>query len=72
MTKMRLLAGLMLVCLSWGCAQNITSQTGPEEMESFAPRTTQYSYLEAKAKLVLEEDSGKITRGTLQLRAKKR
>ena len=71
MTKMRLLAGLMLVCLSWGCAQKITSQTGPEEMESFAPRTTQYSYLEAKAKLVLEEDSGKITRGTLQLRAKK-
>jgi len=71
MTKMRLLAGLMLVLLNWGCAQKITSQTGPEEMESFAPRTTQYSYLEAKAKLVLEEDSGKITRGTLQLRAKK-
>lgn len=71
MIKVRLLIGLMLVFLSWGCAQKITSQIASEEMESFAPRPTEYSYLEAKAKLVLEEDSGKITRGTLQLRAKK-
>ncbi len=71
MTKQRILVGWILVILSWGCAQKITSQTGAEEMESFAPRTTQYRYLQAKAKLVLEEDSGKITRGTLQLRAKK-
>ena len=71
MIKMRLVAGLMLVFLSWGCAQKVTTQIGGEEMESFAPRTTQYDYLQAKAKLVLEEDSGKITRGTLQLRAKK-
>ncbi len=71
MTKLGILVGLILVFLSWGCAQKITTQTGTEEMESFAPHTTQYRYLQAKAKLVLEEDSGKITRGTLQLRAKK-
>jgi hypothetical protein len=71
MIKMRLLAVLMLVMMSWGCAQKISPLTGKEEMESFAPRITEYGYLEAKAKLVLEENSGKITRGTLQLRAKK-
>lgn len=71
MTRMRLFAGMMLVLMSWGCAQKISPPTGPEEMESFAPSTTEYDYLQAKAKLVLEEDSGKITRGTLQLRAKK-
>jgi hypothetical protein len=71
MTKQRILVGMILILLSCGCAQKITLQTGTEEMESFAPRTTQYRYLQAKAKLVLEEDSGKITRGTLQLRSKK-
>ncbi len=71
MIKMRPLAILMLVILSWGCAQKVSPVTGKEEMESFAPRITEYGYLEAKAKLVLEENSGKITRGTLQLRAKK-
>lgn len=71
MIKMRPLAVLMLVILSWGCAQKVSPVTGKEEMESFAPRITEYGYLEAKAKLVLEENSGKITRGTLQLRAKK-
>lgn len=71
MIKMRLLSVLLLVILSWGCAQKISPLTGNEEMESFAPRITAYGFLEAKAKLVLEENSGKITRGTLQLRAKK-
>ncbi len=71
MTKMRLLTGLLFVFLNWGCAQKIISPTGTEEMESFVPSKTEYGYLLAKAKLVLEEDSGKITRGTLQLRAKK-
>jgi len=71
MTKMRLLIGLVLVFLNWGCAQKVTTQIASEEMESFAPNKTEYDYLQAKAKLVLEEDSGKITRGTLQLRAKK-
>jgi hypothetical protein len=71
MTKIGLLAVLLLVCLSWGCSKKISPQTGTVEMESFAPQETEYGYLQAKAKLVLEENSGKITRGTLQLRAKK-
>jgi hypothetical protein len=40
-------------------------------MEEFQPVETQYDYLSAKAKIVIEEESGKITRGTLNLRAKK-
>lgn len=71
MTRAQLLFGLLLVYLNWGCAQKVFSPTKSEEMLSFTPNVTEYRYLQAKAKLVLEEDSGKITRGTLQLRAKK-
>ena len=71
MTNYRILAALMLLALSWGCAKKTTLVEGNQAMESFTPSTTQFGYLQAKAKLVLEEDSGKITRGTLQLRAKK-
>ncbi len=71
MTKIQILATLAVLVLNWSCATKTTLFEGDQAMESFVPSTTQFGYLQAKAKLVLEEDSGKITRGTLQLRAKK-
>lgn len=71
MTKIQILAALVVLVLNWSCAKKITHFEGNQDMESFVPSTTQFGYLQAKAKVVLEEDSGKITRGTLQLRAKK-
>ena len=71
MSKNRLLVGIVLAFLSWGCAQKVVPYSASEEMESLVPSKTNYDYLQAKAKIVLEENSGKITRGNLQVRAKK-
>ncbi|WP_332911297.1 hypothetical protein [Algoriphagus boritolerans] len=54
------------------CAKKSHSLRGDGQMEEFQPVTAEYDYLSAKAKIVIEEESGKITRGTLSLRAKKR
>lgn len=54
-----------------GCAKKVILYEGDGQMEEFQPIEAQYDYLEAKAKIVIEEESGKITRGTLSLRAKK-
>jgi hypothetical protein len=53
------------------CAKKVNLYEGDGQMEEFQPIEAQYDYLEAKAKIVIEEESGKITRGTLSLRAKK-
>ncbi|MDA0314400.1 MAG: DUF4292 domain-containing protein [Bacteroidetes bacterium] len=71
MTNYRIVAAVLLLVLSWGCAKKTALFEGNQVMESFTPSATQFGYLQAKAKLVLEEHSGKITRGTLQLRTKK-
>ena len=69
----KLFAGiLILVAISLtGCAKKVIPYEGDGQMEEFQPVETQYDYLSAKAKIVIEEESGKITRGTLNLRAKK-
>lgn len=54
-----------------GCAKKVILYEGDGQMEEFQPLAAQYDYLNAKAKIVIEEESGKITRGTLSLRAKK-
>lgn len=62
---------LMAILLLWGCAKSSLPVQEKEDMEVFAPLAAQYGYLQGKAKIVLEEDSGKITRGTLHVRALK-
>lgn len=54
-----------------GCAKKVVLYEGDGQMEEFQPVYASYDYLSAKAKIVIEEESGKITRGTLSLRAKK-
>ena len=53
-----------------GCAKKVILYEGDGQMEEFQPVEARYDYLEAKAKIVIEEESGKITRGTLSLHAK--
>ncbi|TDQ16504.1 uncharacterized protein DUF4292 [Algoriphagus boseongensis] len=53
------------------CSKKTILFDGGEEMKEFEPVEAEYEYLSAKAKIVIEEESGKITRGTLSLRAKK-
>lgn len=62
---------LLAVLLCWGCSKRTLTVQETGEMENFAPVVAQYGYLQGKAKIVLEEDSGKITRGTLHVRALK-
>lgn len=69
----RLFAGVLtlLVIGFAGCAKKVVLYEGDGQMEEFQPVQAQYDYLSAKAKIVIEEESGKITRGSLSLRAKK-
>lgn len=63
-----ILAGMLILA---GCAKKTILFEGDGKMEEFTPLAAKYDYLSAKAKIVIEEESGKITRGTLTVRAKK-
>jgi hypothetical protein len=71
MTKQKTWLLFVSVLLCWGCAKSTLPVQETGEMEDFAPIAAQFGYLQGKAKIVLEEDSGKITRGTLHVRALK-
>ncbi len=70
----RLFSGLLLLVaighLS-GCAKKTIVFQSDGKMENFDPVYTTFGFLDAKAKIVIEEESGKTTRGTMNLRAKK-
>lgn len=70
----RLFSGLLLLfALGYlsGCAKKTIVYEGDGRMEDYAPVYSEYGFMDAKAKIVIEEESGKITRGTMSLRAKK-
>lgn len=54
-----------------GCARKPNLYSSDEAMREFSPTYFDFDYLSAKARVVMEEDNGKTTRGTLSLRAKK-
>ncbi|SDZ01243.1 MULTISPECIES: DUF4292 domain-containing protein [Rhodonellum] len=67
-----LLGGLMIFSLFIsGCAKKPILYSSDEIMEEFIPNYFEYKYLSARARIVIEESSGKTTRGTLNIRAKK-
>ncbi|MBN7815456.1 DUF4292 domain-containing protein [Algoriphagus pacificus] len=70
----KLFAGF-LILFAFGfltsCAKKNVAYQSNGKMEDFAPIYNEYDYLSAKAKIVIEEESGKVTRGTMNLRAKK-
>lgn len=65
--------GLVLigVTLLHACSKRVIPFESNERMKEFSPEYADFDYLSARAKVVIEEGSGKITRGTLNLRAKK-
>lgn len=68
----RLFVIMILFAFSlFGCAKKVVLYEGDGQMDEFQPVEASYTFLSAKAKIVIEEESGKITRGTLNLRAKK-
>ena len=70
----KLFAGIVLIIglgLLFSCSKKTIVYQADGKMEDFSPIYTDYNYMSAKAKVVIEEESGKITRGSLNLRAKK-
>ncbi len=62
---------LSLIGLISSCSKKIIPFESDGQMADFSPIYAQYDFLNAKAKVVIEEESGKITRGSLNVRAKK-
>lgn len=70
----RLFSGLLLlVTIGYlsGCAKKTIAYEADGKMSEYIPIYSEFGYLDAKAKIVIEEESGKITRGTMSFRAKK-
>ncbi|WP_339867280.1 DUF4292 domain-containing protein [uncultured Algoriphagus sp.] len=70
----KLFAGFVLFIglgLLFSCSKKTIVYQADGKMEDFSPVYTDYDYMSAKAKVVIEEESGKITRGSMNLRAKK-
>ncbi|SIN66783.1 DUF4292 domain-containing protein [Algoriphagus halophilus] len=53
------------------CAKKNVAYQSNGKMEDFSPIYNDYDFLSAKAKIIIEEASGKITRGSMNVRAKK-
>lgn len=62
---------IFLLLVAASCAKKTTAFSSSSKMEDFNPVAAEYDYLSAKAKIVIEEESGKVTRGTVNFRAKK-
>lgn len=62
---------LLGVAVLASCSKKTISYQTEGRMSDFSPVYTSYDYMSSKARVVIEEESGKITRGTMSLRAKK-
>ncbi len=60
-----------MVLVLASCAKKTNLYSSSTKMEDFEPVIADYDYLTGKAKIVIEEESGKVTRGTVNFRAKK-
>ncbi|RZS96149.1 DUF4292 domain-containing protein [Cecembia calidifontis] len=66
-----LVLGLVFLALVTGCAKKPNLYTSDEIMQEFEPVYLDFDYLSARGRIVIEEASGKTTRGTINFRAKK-
>ncbi|AFL82778.1 hypothetical protein Belba_0107 [Belliella baltica DSM 15883] len=71
MTRILLGSFILLFLLASGCAKKPNLYISDEVMQEFEPAYFNFSYMNARARIVIEEPSGKTTRGTLNLRAKR-
>ncbi|EKB48790.1 DUF4292 domain-containing protein [Cecembia lonarensis] len=71
MTKTFFGALLIFAFVLGGCAKRPNLYTSDEIMQEFDPAYLDFGYLSARGRVVIEEANGKITRGTINLRAKK-
>ncbi|EOZ96733.1 hypothetical protein A33Q_2043 [Indibacter alkaliphilus LW1] len=65
------LAMWVLLIVGIGCAPKPNLYTSDEVMQEFNPVYLEFDNLTARGRIVIEEPSGKTTRGTINIRAKK-
>jgi hypothetical protein len=70
MTRLSSVIFMVLILMSVGCSKKPNLYTSNEIMQEFSPSYFEFNYLSAKGRIVLEEANGKITKGTINLRAK--
>lgn len=70
MTKLSSVIIVVSILMLTGCAKKPNLYSSNEIMQEFSPSYFEFNYLSAKGRIVLEEANGKITKGTLNLRAK--
>jgi hypothetical protein len=71
MSKAKILTYFLGVVMLWSCARKPMSYTSDKTMDEFRPTYLDFNYLTAKGRVTLEEQDGKITKGVLNIRAKK-
>lgn len=71
MSKAKLIAFILGVFIVSSCVRKPLSYSADSVMDEFEPYYLDYNYLTAKGRVTLEEQDGKITKGTLNIRAKK-
>lgn len=62
---------LLFTLLATSCAKKVIPYSSDEIMGDFAPAYFEYEYLSSKSRIAMEEQSGRTTKGTLNIRAKK-
>ena len=71
MSNAKILTFFLGMVMLWSCARKPMSYTTDKSMDEFQPNYLEFNYLSAKGRVTLEEQDGKITKGVLNLRAKK-
>lgn len=71
MTRYLLIGAISFSFALFGCAKKPLLYTSDTVMEDFEPAYLDFNFLSAKGKVMIEDQSGKITKGTLNIRAKK-
>ncbi|MDF2157128.1 DUF4292 domain-containing protein [Algoriphagus sp. CAU 1675] len=68
-------SGIFLILIAMvtiaGCVKKTVFYQSEGKMEDFNPVYADFDFINARAKVVIEEESGKVTRGTMNIRAKK-
>lgn len=71
MTRIIAVVCILVLMLTTGCAKKPNLYVSDGIMQEFEPAYFDFTYLNARARIVIEEPNGKTTKGTLNIRAKK-
>lgn len=71
MNRYLLTLALLFSLFMIGCAKKPMLYSSNTIMDEFTPRYLEFDYLSARGKVMIEDQNGKVTKGTLNIRAKR-